>query len=124
MLCTYAVDNTGSKKKKRQKKLLRRASRVMRGTSELTFVNNILNIFGLSTSDPTKEAIDNISDSSSSMGHNSIVSTSQKLVRKLSNSLHRSSVHAVEYVKDALLTSILPKSSCKVTPITGDVEGQ
>ena len=96
----------------------------MRGTSELTFVNNILNIFGLSTSDPTKEAIDNISDSSSSMGHNSIVSTSQKLVRKLSNSLHRSSVHAVEYVKDALLTSILPKSSCKVTPITGDVEGQ
>ena len=92
----------------------------MRATSELTFIHNILNVFGLSTSDPTREAIDNISDSSSSVGHNSIINTSQKLVRKLSESLHRSSVHAVEYVKDTLLTSILPKSPTKVTPITGD----
>ena len=92
----------------------------MRGTSELTFVHNILNIFGLSTSDPTREAIDNISDTSSSMGHSNILSTSQKLVRKLSGSVHRSSVHAVEYVKDTLLTSIIPKPSTKVMPMTGE----
>lgn len=89
---------------------------MMRNASELTFIQNILSILGWSTSDPTAEAIDNISD-------NSTGNRRSQLVRNISASM-QSSIHALDEMKGNILTKIIPKSSNKVTPSTDEVEGQ
>lgn len=87
----------------------------MRDASELTFIRNISSLLGWSTKDPTSNAIDNISDTSTG-------NRRSQLVRGLSATLQASQKLAHEQVKATLLTSILPKSSNKVTPIEGGDE--
>lgn len=83
----------------------------MRDASELTFIRNISSLLGWSSKDPSAEAIDNTSDTSSG-------NRRSELERSMSATLQASQKEAHNQVKASILTSILPKSSNKVTPMT------